>query len=236
MTYRLRRWARLLTLRSTAQDLWALDKRDLTLGLASTWLVGMGRHWDDPGAKFLQQSGLGSVIYVFVLSLLLWLVIWPLRPAKWSYPAVLTFVALVSPPAALYAFPIERFASLETARTVNAWFLATVATWRVALLVYFLRVSARLGYPRVVVGSLVPLTMVVTALTMLNLDRAVFDIMGGRRGPGTPHDSAYALLFVVTYFSMLAFVPLLLAYAVLVIRTDRAVATGSSASPTEVRR
>lgn len=67
------------------------------LGLAATWVVGMGRYWDDPRAVLLQHLGLGSIAYVFVMALLLWLVIWPLGAARWSYKRVLTFVALVAP-------------------------------------------------------------------------------------------------------------------------------------------
>ena len=54
-----------------------------------------------------------------------WLVIWPLRPKEWSYKKVLTFVSLTSAPAILYAIPVERFLSLPTARSVNAWFLSS---------------------------------------------------------------------------------------------------------------
>ena len=216
MSPRLGRWARLLTFRASAGDLVSLDQRDLLLGLAATWIVGMGRYWDDPRAVLLQRLGLGSVVYVFVLAVLLWLVIWPLGPNQWSYRRVLTFVALVAPPAILYAFPIERFTALSTARSVNAWFLATVAAWRVGLLLFFLRRHAALTYPRVIVGSLVPLTLIINALTALNLERAVFDIMGGLRDPGTPADSAYGVLILITLFADMAFLPVLAAYLVLV--------------------
>jgi hypothetical protein len=216
MSQRLARWARLLTFRASVADLSALDRRDLLLGLVATWIVGMGRYWDDSRAVLLQHLGLGSIAYVFVLALFLWLVIWPLGPADWSYGRVLTFVALVAPPAILYAVPIERFVSLPAARTINAWFLAIVAAWRVGLLLFFLRRNARLTYPRVIVGSLVPLTLIVNALTALNLERAVFDIMGGLREPGTAGDSAYAVLVSITMFADLAILPVMIAYLVLV--------------------
>jgi hypothetical protein len=178
----------------------------------------MGRYWDDPGAKLLQHMGLGSIIYIFVLSAMLWLLIWPLRPKDWSYFNVLTFVALTSPPAILYAIPVERIYSLETARSMNVWFLATVAAWRVALLIFFLRRYAQLGAFHIIIASLLPLTMIVTALTVLNLERAVFNIMGGlREGGGTASDSAYAVLWVLTFFSSVLFIPLLLCYIGLVI-------------------
>jgi len=65
---------------------------------------------------------------------------------------------------------------------------------------------------------LLPLTLIVTTLTILNLERAVFDIMGGlREGGGTANDQAYAVLFTLTYFSVILFVPLLLCYLGLIL-------------------
>ena len=213
---RLSRWARLLTFNASHGDLAALDARDLALGLLATWIVGMGRYWDDPGAVLLQHLGVGSVVYVFVLAFFLWLVIWPLGPANWSYVRVLTFVGLVAPPAVLYAIPIERLTTLRVAQTVNVWFLAIVAAWRVALLLFFLRRFAALTYPRLIVGSLLPMTLIVNALTVLNLERAVFEIMGGLRQAGTAADSAYGVLLAITVLADLALMPVLLAYLVLV--------------------
>lgn len=210
--------ARLLTFRMSRQNFLDLGRGHFLFGLVSTWIVGMGRYWDDPGAKLVQHLGLGSVIYIFVLSMFVWLVIWPLRPEQWSYAKVLTFVSLTSAPAILYAIPVERFFALETARSVNAWFLAVVATWRVALLILFLRKYAQLGAFQIIVAGCLPLTMIVTTLTALNLERAVFDIMGGlREGGGTANDNAYAVLFTLTYFSVILFVPLLLCYVGLVL-------------------
>jgi hypothetical protein len=216
MRERLFRWGRVLSFRASTDDLAALGHRDLVFGLGATWIVGMGRYWDDPRAVLLQRVGVGSIVYVFVMALLLWAVIWPLGALKWSYARVLTFVALVAPPAILYAVPIERFASLETSRTVNAWFLAVVAAWRVGLLLFFLRRHAQLTYPRLMVGALVPLTLIINALVALNLERAVFDIMGGLREPGTSSDAAYEVLVLITLFADMAFLPVLLAYLVLV--------------------
>lgn len=209
---------RLLAFRLSRQGFLDLRRGHFFLGLATTWIVGIGRYWDDQGAKLLQHLGLGSVIYVFVLSTFIWLVIWPLRPTEWSYRKVLIFVSLTSGPAILYAIPVERFFDLETARSLNAWFLATVATWRVALLIFFLRRYAQLGVFQIVVAAILPLTLIVTALTVLNLERAVFEIMGGlREGGGTANDKAYAVLFTLTYFSVILFIPLLICYIALVL-------------------
>ena len=70
------------------------------------------------------------------------LIVAPLRPRNWSFVGVLIFVTLTSLPALLYAIPVEKFMSLETAQTANVIFLAIVASWRVALLIVFLKRAA----------------------------------------------------------------------------------------------
>lgn len=206
---------RILTFRASRDELVGMDNRHLAFGLACTWVVGIGRWWDDPGAHLLQHLGLGSVIYVFVLSAFLWLLIRPLSPANFSFVRLLTFVTLTAPPAILYALPVERWMDLDSARTVNVWFLGVVALWRVAMLVMFLRRVAQFKWFRAVLALLLPLSGIVTALTMLNLERAVFDIMGGIRedgaaDPGTSNDAAYEILFMLTMISIFA-LPVLLA-------------------------
>jgi hypothetical protein len=215
----LRTAIRLLTFRLSREEFLQFNYKHLALGITSTWIVGIGRWWDDPGANLLQHFGIGSVVYVFILAGLLWLVIWPLKPLDWSYRHVLTFVALTSPPGILYAIPVERFTSLETARTFNVWFLAIVAMWRVALLFFYLRRHARLPVLSIIVAALLPITFIMVALTMLNLERAVFDLMGGLRSDGTANDSAYGILVGLTLFAMLLFIPLLMGYVFLAVRT-----------------
>ncbi|MGB7207644.1 MAG: hypothetical protein WBD27_03185 [Pyrinomonadaceae bacterium] len=163
----------------------------------------MGRWWDDPGANVLQHFGVGSLLYVFVLAFILLLVAAPLNPDNLTYKSVLTFVTLTSPPALLYAIPVERFTELSIARSINVWFLAAVATWRLALLLFFLKRFAGLPVFASVVVSLLPIMAIVTTLTVLNLERAVFDIMGGLRETGTANDEAYGVLFGLTFLSML---------------------------------
>lgn len=209
--------ARLLTFRTTRGEFLHFNQRHLAFGVVCTWVVGVGRWWDDPGASLLQHLGVGSVVYIFLLSLLLWLVVWPLKPEGWSYRHVLTFVALTSPPAILYAVPVERFVSLEAARTLNVWFLAIVAAWRVALLAFYLSRHARLTAFSIAVAALLPITLIVVTLTLLNLERAVFDLMGGLRGGGTANDSSYGVLVALTLLSMLLFVPLVICYIFLMV-------------------
>ncbi len=193
----------------------------LAWGLFTTWLVGVGRYWDHPDAQLWQYLGLGSVAYVFVLAGFLWLIALPLKPRNWSYRNVLLFVMLTSLPALLYAIPVERFMSLANAQAVNVWFLATVAIWRVGLLLKFLHKAAGFGQGAVVVVGFLPLVLIVAALTALNLERAVFDIMGGL-GTSTPNDSAYAVLIVITVLSVWASPFLLIAYGVMVYKKQTA--------------
>jgi len=204
---------RVLTFRVTRDELLRLDGRHLVFGLVSTWLVGMGRYWDHPSAHLLQYLGLGSVVYVFVLAAAFYLSFAALRAEDWSYQRVLTFITLTSPPALLYAIPVERFLSLSDARTANVWFLATVASWRVALFLFFVRRLTRLSYFRVVTGTLLPIACIIFVLTVLNLEHAVFDIMAGlRENEGTANDRAYEVLVLLTFLSFSAAPFLVLAW------------------------
>jgi hypothetical protein len=124
--------------------------------------------------NWLNDLGIGSVIYIFLLSSFLWLFIKPLKPQNWSYINLLTFISLVSPPALLYAIPVERWFSFETATKLNVWFLAIVAGWRVALLIFYLNRYGELDFGAVFVGTFLPLIVIVVTLTLLNLEGVVF--------------------------------------------------------------
>jgi hypothetical protein len=207
---------RLLAFRATSAGPAIHWRAYLAYGLVVTWLAGIGRYWDNPRASLWQHAGLGSVAYVLVLALLLWVLMLPLRPQRWSYRNVLVFVTLTSLPALLYAIPVERFMTLPAAQQANIWFLAVVASWRVALLLVFLRRVAALSWAAVVVAGLLPLTLIVTALWMLNLEHVVFDLMGGLQpSQESSADGAYAVLTVITLVSVIAFPLLLLAYLAL---------------------
>lgn len=203
----------LLTFRLHRKEMVDFTWKDFLFGLFGTWLVGMGRYWDDPGAKLLQHLGLGSVIYIFVLALFIWLIILPFNVAQWRYFTVLTFISLTSFPAVFYAIPVERYVSMEMANTMNVWFLAVVALWRLALLFYFLKRFTRLQLGNIITVTLMPVCLIISGLTMLNLHRVVFNIMGGVRNP-TPHDAAYMVLNVLTFVSLTLSIPLMIAYGV----------------------
>lgn len=169
-----------------------------------SWIVGMGRYWDHPKAYAWQYAGLGSVAYIFVLSVILYVLIWPLRPKHWTYPAVLVFVGLTSLPGLLYAIPVERFMSLERAQAVNGWFLAIVAVWRVALYVRFLMVS-RVPSFGLFSAILLPLSAIVATLALLNLEHVVFNIMAGNTAENSsPNDSAYGIVLLLGFLSIWA--------------------------------
>lgn len=175
----------------------------LAFGIGFTWLCGIGRYWDNPKAELWQLLGLGSVAYIFVLALILWLIIFPLKPENWRYKNVLLFVSLTAPPAILYAIPVERFMSFESAQLANVWFLAVVAVWRVALLLKYLTHTAGLSGLCVIVATLLPLTLIVAALTALNLEHVVFKIMAGLEDhEKSVNDGAYGILLIITYFSV----------------------------------
>lgn len=178
-----------------------------------TWLAGVGRYWDHPSAETWQYFGVGSLVYIFCLSTLLYLIVWPLRPSNWTIGGVFVFVGLTSLPAFLYAIPVERVVNLSAAQSINAWFLGIVAAWRVALLFRYLIVAAKLHWFVVTTISVLLLSGIVVALTLLNLEHVVFDIMAGiREEDASPNDVAYLIVFGLAFFSMWAFPMALILY------------------------
>lgn len=101
--------------------------------------------------------------------------------------------------------------TLEQAQQTNVLFLAIVATWRVALLVLFLKRVALLSGYSIFVASFLPLVLIVSALSALNLEHVVFRIMAGlEEHEKSVNDSAYMILLFITYASVFLS-PLLLA-------------------------
>ena len=204
---------RVLLLRSTREDYLAFTWRHFAFGMAVVWLVGMGRYWDNPRVGVLQHLGAGSVVYVFILAALLWAVCWPFRYEGWTYPRVLTLVVLTSPPAAIYAVPVERWFDVYRAGEINLWFVLAVSGWRMLI---WGRFVLRMGIPvaAAVVGIFLPVILIISALTYLNLEHAVvWQLMGGVKEPPTPADAAYNIVGFVAAISTYLILPLLvLAY------------------------
>lgn len=205
---------RLLALKTTPEEFDQFDLKNLYFGLVITWIVGIGRWWDDPTASIYQILGLGSLIYVFVFAGIIWGLVYPLKPRRGSYVHVLTFVSMTALPAALYAIPVERFTSMDTAINLNIGFLAVVAFWRVVLLLFYLRRFAGLRSSYVPIVGLLPLAAIVSILTALNLDKPVFDIMGGLTR--SPHLVQYEFLLFLAGLSVLLIGPLLFCYGLIV--------------------
>lgn len=213
--------ARILTFRATLADFERLSNGHLAVGLVATWLVGMGRYWDNPRVGVLQHAGVGSVVYVFLLPTLLFVLGLGLRPQRWSYRNLLTFVTLTSFPGLIYAIPVERFLAPESARTANLWFLAVVALWRMALYALYLKRYAGLSFLPLTVQLLLPVVAIVFALTVLNLEQAVFDIMSGVQRETTSADEAYMLVILITIISMYVAPLLFVLYIVLAVLAHR---------------
>ena len=196
-------WGRLLTFRARFEDYQSLGGRQLILGLFVCWIVGMGRYWDDPRAILLQKAGVGSVIYVFLLAALLWLTVKPIAPERFSYLGILTFVTMTSPPAMLYAIPVEKWMTLEAANQMNLRFLGIVALWRLCLWIHYLRRYGRFTGLMASVAATLPLAFIFIALIEVNLHHVVFNIMGGiREADQSSQDAAYSAMWV---FGLLAF-------------------------------
>lgn len=205
-----------LFFRKVKPDLKNLGGYYIAFILFTSWLAGIGRYWDHPRPEIWQSLGLVSVVYIFVLAFILWIIILPLFPANWSYKSVLVFVGMTSPLGILYAIPVEKFFKLGTAQTINVWFLAIVATWRVILLFLFMKRSAKLGGFTVVVASLLPLALIITILTVLNMETVVFELMAGITSEPTGNDQAYMVLFFLTIISTMLSPALILVYFALI--------------------
>ncbi|WOO43718.1 hypothetical protein [Rubellicoccus peritrichatus] len=208
---------RYLTFQSTTEELNQLDRKHLIVGLIGVWIVGIGRYWDHPSASVAQYLGLGSVIYVFCLALVFWIIIKPLRVPQCTYINLLSLICLTSFPAILYAIPVERFTSISTAISLNVWFLAIVALWRVSLMFVYVRRAYQVSYWLCILILLLPIMGIVASLLILNLEQAVFEIMGGLRESEpeqTSNDGAYAVVFLLAALSYMGFIPILICYLI----------------------
>lgn len=182
-------------------------------------MAGLGRYWDHPDAYWWQYLGLGSLVYVVILASIIFVLLMPFRPNSWTYKNVLLFVTLTSPPAILYAIPVEKFLSMDTSASINIWFLAIVAIWRVALYVYFLRTLAKLNGIVILVASLLPITLIIVTLSLLNLEHATFQIMAGiNASEQTSADGAYLTVVVLSLGSAILLPILVITYLCIVVK------------------
>jgi hypothetical protein len=211
---------KILFFRFSKEDVHSLNRTHFIIGLIGTWLAGIGRYWDHPDANPLQYAGLGSVIYIFVLALLIFVIVLPYNLNRWTYFKVLTFISLTSFPAILYALPVEKFMAMNTAASINAWFLGIVAMWRLVLLFRFLKLFDNLKWHNVTFIALFPMCLLIVALTILNLEKAVFNIMGGLRET-TGREKAYDVLMGLTFISITLILPLFIGYIEGIISRNR---------------
>ena len=183
-----------LTFRFRAEDILAFDYRHLLFGLATTWIVGIGRAWHNPRMEAFQHWGLGSLGVMIGIALLIYLIILPLRPGRWSFFRVLTFVSLTALPGLVFAYP---YPSGDT----RAWLLLIVSAWRVALFSVFVARYTIMKTSRKVIGILLPIGLIVFCLTILDLQHVVLDLMG--MGKPSPEDASYGLINTLTMLSVL---------------------------------
>ena len=196
---------RVLTFRATETEMTSWGKAHLAFGLLCAWLAGMGRSWDDAGASLLRKSGIGSIGYVLALSFLLYLIVDPLSESRTRYRHILTFVCFTAPLGMLYAIPVELFTPHETALQINMWFLAIVAAWRVALLAFYFRRALALSWSEVVLCTLLPLSIIMTPLTVMNFLNFIGEAMSGLREQGETDPMAGVLKFlgIFAFYSLL---------------------------------
>jgi len=172
---------RLLFFRDVPGELGAQRNAFALYVLGVTWLVGIGRYWDSPDANWVQHLGIGSVAYLFVMSVILWCAIQPIAKAPVTISRIFIFVGMSSLPALLYAIPVEMFMSIDGAAKTNYWFLTVVAIWRVALLFFFCKRAVSLSTWGAMTATILPLCCIMMVLAALSLEHAVFDMMGGLR-------------------------------------------------------
>lgn len=202
----------LLTFRSSGEELRAVGGPHLAFGLLCTWLVGMGRSWDDREASLPQHLGVGSLVYVFILAFLLWATVAPIASFRVKYWQVLTFICLASPPGLLYAIPVEQFTPVETAQKLNVSLLLVVASWRVALLIFYLTRGLQLRPLEVFVTTTLPLATILAPLAVFNMLERIASAMGGLRKGQKMSEPATEVINWIGGVSIMAWLPLVVTY------------------------
>ena len=173
---------RTLTFRAKREELKENVAARLVTALVITWIVGIGRWWDDPrDLPFFVRMGVGSVLYVFGMAAILWATFAPLVSERLGAHHFVAFVASTSLPGLVYAVPIERWTDMDTAATYNVFALLFVSVYRVSLLIWFCLRINKLNWTESMVVTFLPISVIAFSLTALGHAASVMDIMGGLR-------------------------------------------------------
>lgn len=173
---------RILTFRATREELQENVAALLVTALVITWIVGIGRWWDDPrDLPIFVQMGVGSVLYVFGMAAILWVTFAPLVSERLGAHHFVAFVASTSLPGLVYAVPIERWTDMNSASTYNVIALLFVSVYRVSLLMWFCHRVNKLNGAESIVVTFLPISVIAFALTALGHGASIMDIMGGLR-------------------------------------------------------
>ncbi len=213
---------RTLTFRATAGEYESATWHSYLVGFLITWLAGLGRTWDDPEASPLRVTGLGSVGYVVVLAGLITIFALPLSKRRIGYRATLLLVLMTAAPALIYAIPVERWTDMHSAQVLNLNFLLVVASYRVCMFFRFLYSCARMAWFDTILAGLLPLMLIIVLVTFFGLTGKVLDIMGGLHGDENAQSMADDIVFMLTGFSCVGFVPGLVAFGVRASSINRA--------------
>ncbi len=80
----------------------------------------------------------------------------------------------------------------------------------------YLKRSGELHAGELFIAGILPLTVIVFTLAVLNLEGAVFEIMAGINRNRTTNDAAYQWIILLALVSQLLIIPLLIVYVVLI--------------------
>jgi hypothetical protein len=204
---------RVLTFRTTAEDVAKWCYWELGLGLICTWLVGIGRWWDDPRDLPLPVTlGLGSIAYVWIFTFVMWVLIHPIVDNPPTILQVLTFVCFVSPPAALYAIPVEHWTGMETAIQLNLAFLFIVAVYRVSLLIRFFVVAIKMSIGKALLTTFLPISIAIVSIAVMNMMIKIIEFMGGVREEASRRTSMEQFVVIIRDICVVAAPILILCY------------------------
>jgi hypothetical protein len=204
---------RLLTFRITREDFESFGNSHLFFGLFCNLILNICLWWNHPEAKLTQYLGINSVVHLLILSFIIWLAITPLKPHKWSYKHVLTFMFLTYLPTLFLHIFTEPYLDDNSSITPNTWFLATLAFWEFLLLLFYLSYHARLNWFYQAVVILLPVSCVCFLFYIQNLHDVVFANITGLRS----REGELSRLLSLTGLSFFVFVMMTIYYLAIII-------------------